>query len=72
MPGPHPGEGSIDAADKWLTIRDGVAGETVTAAALATMIAVAKIRMLSFILVNPLMNINPYQSLQALQGAKHR
>ena len=51
IPGPHPGEGRIDAAERWLTIRGGVDEATEAAATLATIAAVAKIQMVSFILV---------------------
>jgi hypothetical protein len=50
IPGPHPGEGRIDAAERWLTIRGGVDEATEAAATLATIAAVAKILMVSFIL----------------------
>jgi len=49
IPGPHPGEGRTEAAERWLTMRGGVDEETEAAARLATMAAVAKILMVSFI-----------------------
>jgi hypothetical protein len=54
IPGPHPGEGRIDAAERWLTAQGGTDGETEAAAMLATIAAVANIRMVSFIFGQPL------------------
>jgi hypothetical protein len=54
IPGPHPGEGRLEVADKWLEIKWEVDDENDAAAAPATTIANTKTRIASFIIGYPL------------------